>query len=71
MGARCGAEAKCSQLYQPMTKTNDLASEVLRDAKHPFRGIDNRPKKSQKHRYERRKVREFLKPEAWIGDDIE
>lgn len=54
-----------------MTKTNDLASEVLRDAKHPFRGIDNRPKKSQKHRYERRKVREFLKPEAWTGDDID
>ncbi len=52
-----------------MTKTNDLAAEVIRDAKHPFRAVDDRPKKSQKNRYERRKIREYLKPESWSSEE--
>ncbi len=48
-----------------MTKSTDLLSETLRDSKHPFRGVEDRPRKSQKHRYERRKVREFLKLGDW------
>jgi hypothetical protein len=48
-----------------MTKNTDLLSETLRDNKHPFRAVEDRPRKSQKHRYERRKVREFLKQGDW------
>jgi hypothetical protein len=44
-----------------MTKTNDLIAEVIKDAKHPFRALINRPKKAQKNRYERRKVKEYLR----------
>jgi len=48
-----------------MTKTNELLSEVLRDPKHPFRAVGDRPKKPMKHRYERRKARECLKLGDW------
>ena len=51
-----------------MTKTSNLITEVVRDAKHAFRAVEDRPKKSQKHRYERRKVREFLKLGDWVAD---
>jgi len=51
-----------------MAKSNDLLSEVIRDNRHPFRAVGDRPKKSQKHRYERRKVREFLKLGEWSAD---
>ena len=44
-----------------MTKTIEVISEAVRNPKHPFRKVDNRPKKPLKHRYERRKVREFLR----------
>jgi hypothetical protein len=43
-----------------MTKTLDVIAEAIRNSKHPFRKVDNRPKKAQKHRYERRKIREYL-----------
>lgn len=49
-----------------MTKNNGLLSEAIRDTRHPFRAVGDRPKKSQKHRYERRKVREFLKQGDWL-----
>jgi hypothetical protein len=48
-----------------MTKTNDLLSETLRDPKHPFRAVEDRPRKAQKNRYERRKAREFLRLGDW------
>jgi hypothetical protein len=43
-----------------MTKTLDVIAEAIRNSKHPFRKVDNRPKKALKHRYERRKIREYL-----------
>ena len=43
-----------------MTKTFDAIVEALRDGKHPFRKADDQPKKAQKHRYERRKIKEYL-----------
>ena len=52
-----------------MTKTSNLITEAVRDEKHAFRAVENRPKKPQKHRYERRKVREFLKLGGWVADD--
>ncbi len=41
-----------------MTKTIDVITEIIRNSKHPFSKADNQPKKAQKHRYERRKVKE-------------
>ena len=52
----------------PMLKTAESLSEVIRNDKHPFRQVDNRPAKPQKHRYERRKVREILRMKDW--DDL-
>lgn len=50
-----------------MTKSNDVISEVVR-TKHPFRQTDSRPAKPQKNRYERRKVREFLRLGDWVSE---
>ena len=43
-----------------MTKTLDIIAETLRDQKHLFRKTDHLPKKPQKHRYERRKIKSYL-----------
>lgn len=51
-----------------MTKNNDVFTELLRDSKHPSRAVDDRPKKSHKHRYERRKARECLRRVDWLAD---
>lgn len=51
-----------------MTRNIDLLQETLRDAKHPFRAANDRPRKSQKHRYERRKARECIKAGDWQSD---
>jgi hypothetical protein len=45
---------------QDMTKSLEIISEAIRNPKHPFRKVDNQPKKPLKHRYERRKIREYL-----------
>jgi len=43
-----------------MTKTLEVITEAIQDTKHPFRKADQQPRKAQKHRYERRKIREYL-----------
>jgi len=43
-----------------MTKSLEIIGEAIRNPKHPFRKLDNQPKKPLKHRYERRKIREYL-----------
>lgn len=45
---------------ETMTKNTQAIQEAIHHPKHPFPKVDNRPKKSQKHRYERRKIREYL-----------
>jgi hypothetical protein len=52
-----------------MTKSIELLSETLRDTKHPFRAVGDRPRKPQKSRYERRKARECLRQGDWQGAD--
>ena len=52
-----------------MQKSNDLVTEALRDTKHPFRAVENRQGKPQKHRNERRKAREFMKLADWSESD--
>ena len=55
----------CRRKESSMTKTLDLIAEAIRDPKHPFRQVDNRPQKPQKHRYERRKVKEIIRLGDW------
>jgi hypothetical protein len=52
-----------------MTKTLDVISETIRNSKHPFNNTDNRPKKAQKHRYERRKIKEYLHLSDWVTEE--
>src|SRR5712664_3009999 len=52
-----------------MTKSLEVISEAVRNPKHPFRKVDNQPKKPQKHRYERRKIREYLHLGDWVAGE--
>ena len=56
--------------YLAMTKTIEVISEAVRNPKHPFRKVDNRPKKPLKHRYERRKIREYLHLGDWASGEL-
>lgn len=49
-----------------MRKSADLITECIRNAKHPFRHVGDQPHKEQKHRYERRKVREYIRLVDWM-----
>ena len=51
-----------------MTKSLDLITEVIRNPKLAFRQTDSRPAKPQKHRYERRKIRELMRLGDWSQD---
>jgi hypothetical protein len=51
-----------------MTKTLNLIQETVTNSKHPFRQVDSRPAKPQKSRYERRKIREFLRLGDWTSE---
>ena len=44
-----------------MAKSLEFIVETIRASKHPFHQVDDRPLKAQKHRYERRKINEFLR----------
>ena len=48
-----------------MTKTIDAITEIIRNTKHTFRKADDRPVKAQKHRYERRKIKEYIRLSHW------
>ena len=51
-----------------MTKTIDSITEIVRNPKYAFRKADDRPAKAQKHRYERRKIRGFIKLGDWAQE---
>jgi hypothetical protein len=51
-----------------MSKSLDMISDAIRNTKHPFRQVDDRPDKPTKHRYERRKVKEFIKLGNWTAE---
>lgn len=54
-----------------MTKSMiETISEAIRDPKHPFRKADSQPKKAQKNRYERRKIKEYLHLADWEAEAI-
>ena len=53
----------------PMKRATDEISNVVRASKHPFRQADDQPGKPQRHRYERRKVKEYMKLPEWQERD--
>jgi len=55
--------------HQTMTKSLEVISETVRDPKHPFRKVDNQPKKPLKHRYERRKIKSYLHLGDWLTSE--
>ena len=54
-----------------MTKSIDVMTEIVRNPKHSFRKVDDRPEKALKHRYERRKIKEFLKLGQWEAQQMD
>lgn len=52
-----------------MKKNLDAIHDTLRASSHPFRQTDSRPRKAQKHRYERRKIRAFMKLGEWLESE--
>ncbi len=52
-----------------MTKSLNNIREAILNSKHPFRPVGDRPEKSQKHRYERRKVKSYIRIVDWSDSD--
>ena len=59
-GASLTVENTQTETPAMMSKTLEVIAEAIRNPKHPFRKVDHQPKKALKHRYERRKIKEFL-----------
>lgn len=51
-----------------MTKSLDMIVDVIRNTKHPFRQLADRPDKPHKNRYERRKVKQIIQLSDWAGE---
>jgi hypothetical protein len=48
-----------------MTKSLETITEAIRNSKHPFPQVADRPDKCQKNRYERRKVKQYIHLGDW------
>jgi hypothetical protein len=53
-----------------MTKSLELITEAVRNSKFASRKTENQPKKPLQHRYERRKVREYLHLGDWLSAEV-
>jgi len=53
-----------------MFKATEVISEAVRNPKFSFRKTINQPKKPQKHRYERRKIKEYLHLADWLEEEL-
>jgi hypothetical protein len=52
-----------------MTRSLDVINEVIRTHnKNPFRQMADRPGKALKHRYERRKVKQYIHTGDWADE---
>jgi hypothetical protein len=49
-------------------KTADMMVDSVRTHKNPFRSADQRITKVQQSRYERRKIRAFLRLGEWLAE---
>ena len=52
-----------------MRRSIELVTTAMRQARIHVRGLDLRPHKPLKHRYERRKVRECLRLSDWFAEE--
>jgi len=52
-----------------MPRSMNTLSEIAHAPKHAFRQAEHRPGKAQQRRYERRKIREYLKLHDWQEQD--
>lgn len=52
-----------------MTKPMNAMNETVLAPKHAFRPAENRPGKAHQRRYERRKVKEYIKLRNWQEQD--
>jgi hypothetical protein len=52
-----------------MLKTFEALNEAVKNPKYSFRKADNQPKKALKHRYERRKIKEYLHLGDWLTEE--
>lgn len=48
-----------------MRKTTDAINEIVRTPSHPFHNAESRPGKARQRRYERRKIKGYLKMQDW------
>jgi hypothetical protein len=53
-----------------MSKPLDVINEAIRNTKHPFRQANDRPGKPKKNRYERRKIKEFIRLGDWAIEEM-
>jgi hypothetical protein len=53
-----------------MIKTLDTINEAVRNPRHPFRKLNHQPSKPLRHRYERRRVREYLHLGDWLAEEM-
>ncbi len=51
-----------------MIKSMDEITDTIRNNKHPFHQVADRPRKPQKHRYERRKIKQYLQLGDWTAE---
>jgi hypothetical protein len=52
-----------------MAKSLEMIVDVIRNTKHPFRQLSDRPDKPHKSRYERRKVKQFIHVGDWMAEN--
>jgi len=52
-----------------MMKTLEIIGEAVRNPKYPFRKTDHQPRKERKHRYERRKIKEYIHLGDWLAEE--
>lgn len=51
-----------------MQKSLEAITEAIRNPKHPFPQVGDRPDKPHKSRYERRKVKQYLQIGDWTAE---
>jgi hypothetical protein len=51
-----------------MRKSLDTITDVIRNPKHPFPQVADRPDKPHKNRYERRKVKQYIQLGDWVAE---
>jgi hypothetical protein len=51
-----------------MPKSNEQIVEAVQSNRHHLKNVDQRPQKAHKHRYQRRKIREFIRTSDWDSE---